>query len=394
MRADVAGADRRQQVREAARGWRGAGAIDQAVCTAIETAYPDDRARLGPVFRILVFGFTIVIVNALFGLFTLGVSAAGKQAAQVLLAFFGLALVAATEVQVGPLRRTQGGTEAATAWLGVCYLLGALVWLMADSAKLGGDAWVDPALVLVVILFGAAAYRWGYALFAVIAASGLFLLLARGPLGRALWLVVPVVVAPLLLRAGDWARLPPAHRRCCQAVAVVSLGFLYLAVHLGSWDQGFVERVGAHWNGHPPWAAQSLRPFFAVATALVPVLTLAWGRGTRRRLLINAGLIGLLASMVTLRFYVHVAPLWVVLLLGGGVAIGLALALRQHLDSGPGRQRHGFTAEPLFADPEGRSALELAASVASLSPAARPVETSSFEGGGGRFGGGGASGTY
>jgi uncharacterized membrane protein YgcG len=115
---------------------------------------------------------------------------------------------------------------------------------------------------------------------------------------------------------------------------------------------------------------------------------------SRRRLLINAGLVALLASMVTLRFYAQVAPLWVVLLAGGGAAIGVALALRRYLDSGPGQQRHGFTAEPLFANPEGRSALEVAAGVVSLSPAARHLEQPGFEGKGGRFGGGGASGSF
>ena len=111
-------------------------------------------------------------------------------------------------------------------------------------------------------------------------------------------------------------------------------------------------------------------------------------------LAILAGLVGVLASLVTLRFYVHVAPLWVVLLLGGSVALGLALLLRRFLDSGPQHERHGFTAEPLFADPEGRSALEVAASVVSLTPAARPMEKPGFEGGGGSFGGGGASGKF
>ena len=394
MRADVAQADRRHQVREAARGWLRAGAIDETTQTAIETAYPDDRARLGPVFRILVFGFTIVIVNALFGLFALGVSGAGDQAAQVLLAFFGLTLVAATEVQIGPLQRTQGGAEAATAFLGLCYLLGGLVWLIADGANLRGDAWVNAALMLVVILFGVAAYRWGYALFGVVAAIGLFLLLARGPFGRVLWMLVPVALAPPLLRAGDSARLAPAHRRCCEAVALSSLVFLYLAVHVGSWDEALVEWVTGDWRGGWVRDASRLRPFFAIATAVVPVLTLAWGIGSRRRLLIDAALIGLLASIVTLRFYVQVAPLWVVLLLAGGAAIGLALVLRRYLDSGAGQERHGLTGEPLFADPERRSALEVAASVASLSPAARPLERPRFEGGGGRFGGGGASGTF
>jgi hypothetical protein len=79
---------------------------------------------------------------------------------------------------------------------------------------------------------------------------------------------------------------------------------------------------------------------------------------------------------------------------GGAVAIGLALLLRRYLDAGEGRERGGFTAEPVFTDPEGRSALEVAASVASFTPSPRPVEPPGFQGGGGRSGGAGASGTF
>jgi len=175
-------------------------------------------------------------------------------------------------------------------------------------------------------------------------------------------------------------------------VAVVCLVFLYLAVHLGSWDVGLVEALTG--EGRASRAPAPFRPIFAMATALVPVLTLAWGIGAHRRLLISLGLVGLLVSIVTLRFYVHVAPLWAALLVGGASALGLALALRRYLDAGPGHARHGFTAEPLFADPERRSALEVAASVASLSPAARAVERPGFQGGGGRSGGGGATGNF
>lgn len=314
MRAEVAEADRWQQVREAAQGWQRAGAIDRATLSGIQARYPDDRARLGPVFRVLVFGFTKVAVSALLGLFMLVLESSWDPRGPLLL--FGLALVAATEYQMGPLRRAQGGAESATAVLAVGYLLVGLVCS---------------------------------------------------------------------------ARLAPAHRRCCQAAAVLGLVFLYLAVHLGSWDVGVVERVSGEWNERRE--PSSLRVLFIAATALVPVLTLGWGIHARRRLLINLGLVGLLASIVTLRFYVQVAPLWLALVLGGGVAIGLALALRRHLDSGPGHERQGFTAEPLFTDPEKRSALEIAAGMVSLSPGARPAPEPGFQGGGGRSGGGGATGT-
>jgi len=393
VRAEAAEGERRFEVREAARGWHRAGAIGEAARAAIEAAYPDDRARLGPVFRVLVFGFAVVAVSALFGLFGLFMAEAFTRSNGVPLMLFGLVLVGATELQVGSLRRAQGGTEAATAFLGLCYLLGGMLWLV-ESARLGEAAWINLALVLVVVLCAAAAYRWGYMLFAAAAASALFPLLARGPWGRLTWVIVPVALVPALLRAGDSARLPPSHRRSCQAVAVVCLVFLYLAVHLGSWDLGLVEALTGEGRASRAPAPAPFRPLFAVATALVPVATFVWGIGARRRLLINLGLVGLLSSIVTLRFYVHVAPLWVALLVGGASALGLALALRRYLDSGPGQERHGFTAEPLFADPERRSTLEVAASVASLSPAARAIERPGFQGGGGRSGGGGATGNF
>jgi hypothetical protein len=392
VRADVAEADRRQEVREAARGWERAGAIVKATRATIDAAYPDDRARLGPVFRILVFGFTSVVVSALFGVFGVFLGAALQHAGWLLLLLFGALLVGAAELQIGPLRRRQGGTETATAFLGLAYLAGGFLWLVFGEMHLGEDVSINLGLILVASVLGAAAYRWGYTVFALASGAALFLLLARGPLGRLLWIVVPVVVAPVLLRAGDSPWLAPAHRRSCQALAALSLVFLYLAVHVGSWDVGVVEMLTGHWHGQR--SGGGFRPVLVVATALVPVLTLLWGIGTRRRLLINLGLVGLLASIATLRVYVHVMPAWLALLVGGGVALGLALALRRHLDSGAGHERSGFTAEPLFTDPDRRGALEVVAGVMSLSPAARPMEKPGFQGGGGRSGGGGATGEF
>jgi hypothetical protein len=393
MRADVALAGSRHEVREAALGWRKAGAIDEATRQKIEAAYPDDRSRLGPVFRVLVFCFTVVAVSGFFGVFALAAAMGRGDAMGVVLLLFGGALVVATEFQIGALRRTQGGTESATAFLGLCYLLGGLLWIIFEGLKPGEQTSINLALVIAATVFGVGAHRWGYVLSAVASAAALFVLLARGPLGRVSWAMAALILAPLLVKTADSARLPPAHRRCCSAMAVVSLVFLYVAVHLGSWDLSVVEMLTGHWRRQvqPPSA---LRPASMIATALVPVATLLWGMATRRRLLINLALVGILSSIVTLRVYVHVAPLWVALLAGGAMAIGLALGLRRLLDSGPGHERSGFTAEPLFGDPERRSALEIAASVTNLSPAARPVERPGFEGGGGHFGGGGATGTF
>jgi hypothetical protein len=390
MRADAVEAERRFRVREAARAWERAGAIDAATRARIDALYPDDRSRLGPVFRLLVFGFTIVVANAIFGIVGLAIASVGARAAAVVLITFGLLLAAATELQVGRLRRTQGGTEAATALLSACYLTGGLLSMLAPD--LHDDATINLILLLIVLVFGLAAYRWGYTAFAVVAAVAVFVLVARSDVGRLAWIAVPVVAIPLLLRAGDMAALAPAHRRSLQAMAVVAIVFLYAGIHVGSWDAGIVERI----NGTAPSAQRehAARPFFVLATALVPAIVVGGGVVARRRLLLGAGLALVLASLVTLRAYVHVAPLWVALTAGGVVAFALAVVLRRFLDSGPGRERRGLTAEPLFTDPEKRSTLEAAASVLVLSPDARRVDDPSYAGGGGRSGGGGATDSF
>lgn len=393
MRADVAEADRRYEVREAARGWQRAAAVDEETRKKIDAAYPDDRNRLGPVFRVLVFGFSLVVLQSAMGIVGLAFASAGESAAAVVFFLFGCGLFGLTEAQLGSLKRRQGGTESASAFQTVGLLIGSLFWLIAESAKPGEKVLVDTALILSIIVLGGAAWRWGYTIFAVVAASCVFILVARVPSGRLTWIVLPLVLVPLLLRGSDSARLAPAHRRSCEAIALVSLVFLYLAMHVGSWDLRLVEMLTGFvaFNARQP---SPIRAFFVVATAAVPLLTVAWGVVTRRRSLIDLGFVGILASLVTLRLYMHVAPLWLALVGGGGIAIGIALLVRRYLDSGPEHERSGFTAEALFTDPEGRSALEVAASVASFTPAARPLPRPGFEAGGGRSGGGGASGEF
>jgi hypothetical protein len=393
MRADVDLADRRYEVREAARGWHRAGAVDEGTRKKIDAAYPDDRHRLGPVFRVLVFGFSIVVLQSAMGIAGLVFASAGESAAAIVFLLFGLGLAALTEVQLGSLKRRQGGTEAATAFLAVGLIIGTILWLISMGGRPGERVLLHTALILSIIVLGAAAVRWGYTLFAVVAAICLFVLLALGPWGRLIWMVLPLGLVPVLLRGADSPRLAPPHRRSCEAIALLSLVFLYVAVHLGSWDLAVVEMLNGFFR-HVERAPSPMRTFCAVATALVPLLTVAWGIASRRRSLLNLGVVGILASLVTLRVYVHVAPLWIALVGGGGVAIGLALLVSRYLDSGPEHERHGFTAEALFTDPEGRSALEVAAGVASFSPAARPLPQPGFEAGGGRSGGGGASGSF
>ncbi len=396
MRADMALADRHAAVRGAARSWKRAGVVDDEALAAIEKAWPDDRVRVGPVFRVLLFLFTLLAINAGAGLFwLLFLDSLGNEAtvAGVSSLLFGCLLVALTEFQIGRLRRSQGGTEAATSLAALGYLSAGFAWILFELLHLPEQAAVRLLLVVAALLLAAAAWRWGYPLFAGAAAAALLAAIAAPPWGRVLWIALPLAVLPLLRRLTDSARLPPAHRASWKAVLLVGLAALYVAVHLGSFDDGLVEEIG-DLDRSPGPAARSLvlRWLSIAATALVPAGLFAIAIRTRRSPFLLAGLATVLISVATLLYYEDLGPVWAELTVAGIALAAAALALRRYLDSGPNRERRGFTAEPLFEDLARQRLLEIGATVASLSPEARAVrDEPRFNGGGGEFGGGGSS---
>jgi MFS family permease len=396
---ELAGADRAEAVRAAARAWQRAGVIDAAALAAIEGRFPDDRVRVGPVFRVLLFLFTLLAIGGGCGFvaFSLasvlgGGSHEGLLAGLALVA--GLALAALTELQIGSLRRRQGGAEAATSLAAIGLLLGAAAWVLFSPAALDRSAGLPLLCLIAAALAGAAAWRWGYPLYAGAATTALFVLLAHLPLGRVLWIAAPLATAPALLRLAESPRLPPAHRSSATAALVVALAALYLAVHAGSWDSQLVESIGSRKLSPPPqddwrwWSA-------VAATALMPVLLFAGGLRRRRPALLAAGAGAAVASLVTLDRYVDLGPAWAVLIVAGALGIAAALALWRYLDSGPDAERRGFTAAPLFADPGRQGMLEAGAALLTLPAEARAAAGEPrFEGGGGRSGGGGATGEF
>jgi hypothetical protein len=390
VRTDAALADRRRAVRLAARGWRRAGAIDDLTLGAVDGAYPDDRARLGPTFRTVAFVFGLLALNAFFGVIALASGgASGFGAACVV---FSVLLVAATEILVGPLRRADSGIEGATALLSVVYALVGLGVLLERA--LPERSLVGVLLAAAAILGAAGSARWGSPLLAVVGGIGGLLFLARLPRGRLLWLAVALAAAPLLLRASESAGRPPAHRRSFRLSLLLAIVAFYLAAHVGSWDYRWLERI-AEAGAEPATTWTWARTLSILATALVPGAVLAFGVATRRVDLMNLGLLLGVASLVTLRFYVHVAPLWVVLVGSGAAALLATLALRRFLATGAGGERGGFTAAPLFADPARRGTAEIVGAMVAFAPGGRvPRDDTRLRPGGGGYGGGGASGEF
>jgi hypothetical protein len=389
----LARADRAEAVRQAARSWLRAGVVDEAVAKAVDARYPDDRVRVGPVFRALLFLFTVIAVGGLFGFLSLLFDFNDPDGVAILALLAGAALVAATEVQAGPLRRRQGGTEAASSFLALGFLLAAGGWWIFDSLGVGDRVALSVFSLTAAGLLGAAAWRWGYPLYAGAATAALLVALLPLPGARLLWIVLPLVSAPGLLALSRSALLPPSHRASLTAVACVALGGLYAAIHVDCSEALVLADLV---NGTESWFdGDVLLRASAVATGLVPAALLAAGIVRRRYALIVLGTLTSAVSLVTLRYHVHLAPLWLVLAASGALLVAAALALRRYLASGADGERYGFTASPLFTDLARQRVLEAGVAVLAFSPEARPLhEEPRYEGGGGEFGGGGASGSF
>jgi MFS family permease len=395
VRPEVAAADRALAVRQAARAWRRRDWIDAAALARIEADYADDRVRVGPSFRLLFFVLTIFVGCAATGLLALLVR--GDAAIGGLLAAAGIAFAFATEQLTGPGRRAQSGVESAASLLAVGSSALGLVLIAAE-----GIGWSSTPLGLLLALCGVvcglAAWRWGYWIYAGAAAALAAFAAATTSFGRLLWIAVPLGACRALAAATESGRLAPAHRRCASAVLAVLLAALYAAVNVWGLDHDFFREWSSSRSspgiGHIPL----VRPIAILLTILVPAALLVAGIRRRHRLIWSAGALAALASLITLRQYVHVAPAWVVLTSSGAAAMAVAVALRRWLDGGPERERGGFTAEPLLEETRRHRLVELAATVAAstrhAAPAAPTPESEPFRGGGGQFGGGGASGSF
>ena len=396
MTKDAERADRNREVRRAARGWHRAGAIDESALAAIDRTYPDDRHRLGPAFRALALVFTALALVTLW-LFVLAVLGWPRGLAGPSALLYGAVLAVLADVLIGPMRRDEAGIETAAGLLAVGFLLGGLGWLLDGPMGLDGSSVVTILLAAAAVLCAAAAVRWGSNVHALLAALAFYGFLLQIPQARSLWALAAAALGPVALAWSTAPSFAPRHRRSSAIVLAVSAVALYLAVHIGSWDSRLLEGFGRSFRFDEPAVAP--RAAFVIGTAVLPLGLLGLGVARRRRLLIHLGVLLGVASLVTLRFYVHVAPLWVVLTAAGATMIALGLGLRRFLAAGPGAERFGFTAEPLFEDPARREALEAAASVVAATAAgarpaaeARPAATPpSFAGGGGASGGGGAT---
>lgn len=391
MKSAWAATSRAEAVRDAARGWKGAGAIDASALAAIQAAYPDARIALHKAWRVLVFVLVTIAVSAVFfGVFR---GSSGMVAACLV---FGAALAAATEILRGS-RLSGTGADASTAFWATGFLLAAVGIFLTNDLHMKSEGAVTLMLWAAALVGALAAWRWGFWFFAAAGAASFFFAAARQPFARTAWVVLSILAMALTFRRLDRASIAPAHRSGLAAVFAVSAAALYAAINLYSFDMLAVERIRVTLASGARLSASGASPVRLVsilATAAFPVLFLAWGIRARRTLLLLVGIVSAALSVATLRYYVPIGPRSAYLAACGAVLVGAALWIHRRLRDAPGRTWRGLTAEPLYSGAEPGISPLGALGAHFAAPAAPHEPDRGLSTGGGEFGGGGASGQY
>jgi hypothetical protein len=380
MRSAWIDAERAAEVREAARDWKKAGAIDATALAAIESDYPLSRLELSRAWKVLIFVLvSVAILGVQIGVFGFNSKGSGRY-------FLYAAILAGITEILGGSRLSGTGSDAATSFWAVVFLIvGTGVLLDAESSRSALTA----TIAIAGVAWAAACWRWGFALYGAFAAFAGFLGLARFPFERVGWGVVGSALCALSLWLSERPHLPPSRRQAFAGVFVVSALALYAAINLYSRDENLIEAIGrlSAIVAEPGVA----RPFFVLATALVPILFIVWGIRTPRRLVLDTGALLAALSFWTLYHYVRFGSLPIIAF--GLALIGVALWLNRRLTRAPGQEIRGFTASPLLSAESEAAGPAAALVAAAAAPISMPHTERGFSPGGGRSGGGGASGT-
>jgi len=405
MIALYANGEDRVQVVEESRRWEEAGLVSPARAAAVRERYRPELVRVNLFIRILLALFTTVGVAALVALPAVVLHVEEFGISALFLLFAPVCAWIADRQLIHGRRLYRCGAEEVLLFLAVS--------LLALAVGIHPHAWGSSAERLGwlaahgILLTGATALavRYGYAL----AALGAVGALAAVPfhLAGALhwhepgWTRGALFI--LLTAVGIWAHrrlvrkeaLPRGYIWCLETVRLAALGGIYLDVNL------YAHRLlWRNWLGWTPGAGglPGAAPWFdlccAVLTALLPAAALVLGIVRRNRALLWYAVFAGTASILTLKYFLHLGYLAEEVTFAGLILVGLAFGLLHWLRTGSDRRRGAFTAEPLLEPRLYGLDAEALAAIQPLAPAAKIPETAGFRPGGGSFGGGGASGGY
>ena len=384
--------EQRIHLQKQVRAWTRSGLLGKEQGLALEASLQGDLKRTGLMLRLGLAVFTGIVLVAAVGLSFMLTDLRDQKAVAVMLAIFGVMSVLAADWVVTAFRVYRHGVEEMLAMAGVGLLAFSPVLLTSSLFSSSGES-MGFALGGAA---GCASSLWVYRRFGFLyapivamacAASIPMQFITSRPLeriGAALVLVAAFAVVRAV-RVDPLCERLSGERAILQAAALVGV-YLVLNVHLT--PGGFI----AYYSGQPmpPW----FRWGTYACTWLIPALLFWRGVRDRERWLIDAGLATALATLVTNKSYLGwPRQPWDPMLLGVFLAV-VALGVRRWLASGPGGERAGFApVQILESDLLAIRVAGLASAAIHPASAAQPqAHPEPF--GGGRSGGGGASGSF
>lgn len=369
-----------RDIRQRAAAALAKGVITQEEYQRISEAYPAELYSPNIFIRIGLFLLTALVVACGLGLSELITS--GSSGVMI---FWGLISYCGLELFIRRKRVYRSGIDDALLWTATFLVLYGIIWLVLrvpDNLSNG----------LTLLLASWGMLRYADRVMALMAYYALInqifhFLIVHSPFGSAVipFVFMAVSTAAYLLFTRFSGNVSLRHYRpgliLLRAAALLSF---YLSV-----NYYVVQQVNASLHGGSSPVA--IGWFWWTATAIVPIAYMVWGIRKKDTILLWTGLALVAASIFTVRYYYHVLPAELAMILAGAILLIGAWALIRYLRI----PRNGFTSaapdEPHLLQNLPVEGLILAETFKAV-PSAPLDQPSRF--GGGSGGGAGAGGTY
>lgn len=358
--------------------------LTQEEYARIQAAYPDKLYTPNPFARLGLFLLTLLATACLLGLFSLG-TLGSEWGMAVLFIVFGLLCYGALEFFIHVREMHEAGVDDALLWCA-----GGFIYIGIGIAAEPAISDVGrSALVLLVAIVGV--LRYAGPVTSLVAYGALLSLLFYatgewGPVARALlpFLMLGVSAGSYILftRMAEWHRL--RHYRTC----LIFLRVATLVSFYGAGNYFVVQKVNNAITGSA--APASLDWLWWMLTAVIPVLYVIRGLRKKDRLFLWTGMILAAASIATFRYYYHILPAEIMMVLGGIVLIAGAYFLIRYLRV----PRKDITSAPDDSPVADSLPIEGLVLAETLRVTAAPPDHTGVHFGGGSGGGGGAGGEF
>lgn len=355
----------------------------------INKAHPVALYRPNIFIRIGLFLVTVVIVFMSYGLLLLMggsvLSSNGVWATVTII--FGLLVYASLEWLIYNKKHYRSGVDDALLWLALGHIIGATGIFMNLS-----ELWMS---ILIFVLSSAATIRFANSVMSAVMFSSFIAIIFYSviPLGSMAKFVLPFIIMAISLLI-YWIVATIRHknklrhyRYCFKMAAFLSLVTIYVSVNYFAVRELTIHQFGLQL---PEGASIPGGWFFWITTIAIPPLYIIRALQKKDTLMLRTGMLLLVATVFTIRYYYSVAPVEVVMTAGGIILIVAAYFIIKYLRT----PKFGVTdQEPEY---EGhQDALQLEAiAIAETFQKNTPPADGGFRFGGGSSGGGGASGEY